>query len=190
MHSSTVIYQVTASRFPCCVFLALSWNTNENSSTDKLNRATRSLPNIFWNSFIVFPYFSFVSCYFPQVRIFNCRESIWIIFFLYPQSACFFFSHCFELCSDECKGRRLSLQESTYTELAVFLFLFIFVFVFLQKLTMIMKYIEQSVIYYTELAGSQYPIYTVCYMYISTNANISIYISTPYSVYTATDNDI
>ena len=53
-----------------------------------------------------------------------------------------------------------------------------------------MKYIEQSVIYYTELAGSQYPIYTVCYMYISTNANISIYISTPYSVYTATDNGI
>ena len=28
------------SRFPCCVLLALSWNTtNENPSTDKLSRA-------------------------------------------------------------------------------------------------------------------------------------------------------
>ena len=32
---------VNASRFPCCVLLALSWNTttNENPSTDKLSRA-------------------------------------------------------------------------------------------------------------------------------------------------------
>ena len=28
-----------SSRFPCCVLLALSWNTNENPSTDKLSRA-------------------------------------------------------------------------------------------------------------------------------------------------------
>ena len=27
-----------ASRSPCCVLLALSWNTNENPSTDKLSR--------------------------------------------------------------------------------------------------------------------------------------------------------
>ena len=27
------------SRFPCCVLLALSWNKNENPSTDKLSRA-------------------------------------------------------------------------------------------------------------------------------------------------------
>ena len=27
------------SRFPCCVLLGLSWNTNENPSTDKLSRA-------------------------------------------------------------------------------------------------------------------------------------------------------
>ena len=27
------------SRSPCCVLLALSWNTNENPSTDKLSRA-------------------------------------------------------------------------------------------------------------------------------------------------------
>ena len=27
------------SRFPCCVLLAASWNTNENPSTDKLSRA-------------------------------------------------------------------------------------------------------------------------------------------------------
>ena len=31
---------IFASRFPCCVLLALSWNTtNENPSTDKLSRA-------------------------------------------------------------------------------------------------------------------------------------------------------
>ena len=29
---------VEGSRFPCCVLLALSWNTNENQSTDKLSR--------------------------------------------------------------------------------------------------------------------------------------------------------
>ena len=29
----------TRNRYPCCVLLALSWNTNENSSTDKLSRA-------------------------------------------------------------------------------------------------------------------------------------------------------
>ena len=28
-----------SSRFPCCVLLVLSWNTNENPSTDKLSRA-------------------------------------------------------------------------------------------------------------------------------------------------------
>ena len=27
------------SRFPCCVLLALSWNTNKNINTDKLSRA-------------------------------------------------------------------------------------------------------------------------------------------------------
>ena len=27
------------SRFPCCVLLALSWNTSKNPSTDKLSRA-------------------------------------------------------------------------------------------------------------------------------------------------------
>ena len=31
--------RVMHSRFPCCVLLALSWNTNANSSTDKLSRA-------------------------------------------------------------------------------------------------------------------------------------------------------
>ena len=31
-----------SSRFPCCVLLALSWNTtNENPSTDKLSRAIK-----------------------------------------------------------------------------------------------------------------------------------------------------
>ena len=30
---------IGASRLPCCVLLALSWNTNENPSTDKLSRA-------------------------------------------------------------------------------------------------------------------------------------------------------
>ena len=29
----------SCSRFPCCVLLALSRNTNENPSTDKLSRA-------------------------------------------------------------------------------------------------------------------------------------------------------
>ena len=31
--------QFFSSRFPCCVLLALSWNTNENPSTNKLSRA-------------------------------------------------------------------------------------------------------------------------------------------------------
>ena len=31
---------MTISRFPSCVLLALSWNTNENPSTDKLSLAT------------------------------------------------------------------------------------------------------------------------------------------------------
>ena len=30
---------IEISRSPCCVLLALSWNTNENPSTDKLSRA-------------------------------------------------------------------------------------------------------------------------------------------------------
>ena len=30
------IGEVYLSRFPCCVLLALSWNTNENPRTDKL----------------------------------------------------------------------------------------------------------------------------------------------------------
>ena len=35
-----IAIQVFPSRFPCCVLLALSWNTtNENPSTDKLSRA-------------------------------------------------------------------------------------------------------------------------------------------------------
>ena len=33
------ILQCNSSRFPCCVLLALSWNTNENPITDKLRRA-------------------------------------------------------------------------------------------------------------------------------------------------------
>ena len=32
-------HRLPPSRFPCCVLLALSWNTNENPSTDKLSRA-------------------------------------------------------------------------------------------------------------------------------------------------------
>ena len=32
-------YVHMCSRSPCCVLLALSWNTNENPSTDKLSRA-------------------------------------------------------------------------------------------------------------------------------------------------------
>ena len=40
----TVIFNIRRptplpSRFPYCVLLALSWNTNENPSTDKLSRA-------------------------------------------------------------------------------------------------------------------------------------------------------
>ena len=31
------------SKFSCCVLLALSWNTNENLSTDKLSRAINYL---------------------------------------------------------------------------------------------------------------------------------------------------
>ena len=40
MRSNTVevaIGEVYLSRFPCCVLLALSWNTNENPRTDKLS---------------------------------------------------------------------------------------------------------------------------------------------------------
>ena len=33
------LFQVTIIRFPCCVLLVLSWNTNENLSTDKLSWA-------------------------------------------------------------------------------------------------------------------------------------------------------
>ena len=35
--------RITSSRFPICVLLALSWNTNENPSTDKLSRAINYL---------------------------------------------------------------------------------------------------------------------------------------------------
>ena len=36
----TKVGTIAISRFPCCVLLALSWNTtNENPSTDKLSRA-------------------------------------------------------------------------------------------------------------------------------------------------------
>ena len=41
-----VINKVNYSRSPCCVLLALSWNTtttNENPSTDKLSRAINQL---------------------------------------------------------------------------------------------------------------------------------------------------
>ena len=34
-------------KFPCCVLLALSWNTNENPSTDNLSRATLGGQNTF-----------------------------------------------------------------------------------------------------------------------------------------------
>ena len=40
MRQNTVevaIGEVYLSRFPCCVLLALSWNTNENPRTDKLS---------------------------------------------------------------------------------------------------------------------------------------------------------
>ena len=36
-----VVIHTYPSRFPCCVLLALSWNTNENPSTDKLSRAIK-----------------------------------------------------------------------------------------------------------------------------------------------------
>ena len=36
-------YLLLHSRFPCCVLLVLSWNTNENPSTDKLSRAINQL---------------------------------------------------------------------------------------------------------------------------------------------------
>ena len=39
------IFEVRGSRFPCCVLLALSWNTNENPSTDKLSRAVNKGPS-------------------------------------------------------------------------------------------------------------------------------------------------
>ena len=35
--------QIQPSRFPYCVLLALSWNTNENPSTDKLSRAINKI---------------------------------------------------------------------------------------------------------------------------------------------------
>ena len=35
--------RITSSRFPICVLLALSWNTNENPSTDKLSRAINQI---------------------------------------------------------------------------------------------------------------------------------------------------
>ena len=36
-----------SSRFPCCVLWALSWNKNENPSTDKLSRAINYLKRAF-----------------------------------------------------------------------------------------------------------------------------------------------
>ena len=37
-----------ASRFPCCVLLALSWNTNENPSTDKLSLGQSTICLLIW----------------------------------------------------------------------------------------------------------------------------------------------
>ena len=34
----TLSISIVTSRFPCCVLLALSWNTNENPNADKLSR--------------------------------------------------------------------------------------------------------------------------------------------------------
>ena len=36
----------SSSRFPCCVLLVLSWDTNENPSTDKLSRAINYITTI------------------------------------------------------------------------------------------------------------------------------------------------
>ena len=48
------------SKFPCCVLLALSWNTtNENPSTDKLSRAIN-----YWGPFLLYvPYKSWATFY-------------------------------------------------------------------------------------------------------------------------------